>query len=623
MNKIKIIIFFLLIVGNLFSQDISLIPSKGSNGLWGAVNATNKEVIPFAFDKVSFYSFGYFLVELDGKKGLFNSEGNKVISLKYDAIRPIDKNTFQVFVGGKTGVVNKREIEILPTEFNSILFREGSDMFIVSKNRKYSIYSKKGKQQTPFSFDNISFYGDKHFLYTKDSKFAVHKGIASLSDLKFYDDIVRKGECFLVRDGSNWGVLNSSCDVIIKIKYDAIELFGSDQYFKVKKNNNYAFFDLKGEKLTRYEFSNPIFYFENNVCWHQVEEDWYRYNFVTKQDEPLNITRIIDVVNGYTRVVNNNYVELVDSTESTLFGGKYHDVIPLSNNLFKVQYMRKWGVVNIYGDQIIDVAFDKIVFNTVDVKEDSSSALFDVELKNKEDKIYSESFTVSNKGKVGVYSIKGEEVVPVVFEEVEASVYNLMIRAKSKGKYNVYNRQGVRLFDDNYKSIDWSENQKYFTLFTDTTIAVSDTLGVVAKLKNMNSVKWSLKNDLFFDKQDDFYGLRNIDSDTIIEYKYKDIYDLNEDYFVGVVDSGVFIFNSNGAKVINDKIKSIEVVDKNEELCFVVFKDDSFGVLNSKGETIIPFEYSRITFDKDHDLFRVEKNSKFVGYISLDGNKYF
>ena len=198
-----------------------------------------------------------------------------------------------------------------------------------------------------------------------------------------------------------------------------------------------------------------------------------------------------------------------------------------------------------------------------------------------------------------------------------------MVRVKSKDRYNVYNRQGDKLFDNNYKSIDWSENQKYMTLYADTTIYVSDTLGVITKLKNVNSVKWSLKKGLFFDVRDGVYGLRSINSDTIIDYKYKEIYDLENHYFVGVVESGVYLFNSDGSKLVDFKIKSIEIANKKDAFQLIVLNDKGFGVLDKKGKTIIPFEYSRIWFDKVNKLYRVEKDSKFIGYIGLDGKKYF
>jgi hypothetical protein len=213
--------------------------------------------------------------------------------------------------------------------------------------------------------------------------------------------------------------------------------------------------------------------------------------------------------------------------------------------------------------------------------------------------------------------------VPVDYDEVEASVNNLMIRVKYKSRYNVYNRQGDKLFEHNYRSIDWSENQKYITLYADTTIFVSDTLGVITKLKGVNSVKWSLKKGLFFDVQNSLYGLRNIYSDTIIDYKYKEIYDLDDNYFVGVEDSGVYLFSSDGSKLVDFKIKSIEIADNKDDLRLIVLNDKGFGVLDKNGKIIIPFEYSRIWLDKSHKLFRVEKDSKYVGYVGLDGKKYF
>lgn len=625
MKNITIFIFLLLVSESIYSQDNLLIPSKQSNQLWGAVDIDHNIVIPYKYTNISFYSYGYYLTELNGKKGLVDTAGKQILTTEYDVIIPLNESLFKVFVEGKIGVVDKSNNEILPIEFNTVFFKEDRNAFIISNNGKYSVYSIKGKKLTSSYFDNITFYGDRYFLFNKDNKFAVNKGVASIDELIFYDDIVRDGKMFLIRDDGNWGVLDSNCKRIIKTKYDAIELTENGKFLKVRKSNEYAFFSLEGERLTRFNFNDPIYFLGNNIFWTQIDNNWYKYDFSKREGEYLDFTRLIDTVQGYFRVVRNNTVELINKDEEVFFSGKYQDIIPLNNNLFKVQHNRKWGVLDLEGKIILDIYYDEINYNTVVKKENISDSIFNqIDEDEVEDEAnYHETLTVRKNGKYGVYTVLGKEIVPAVCEEVEVSVNKLFIRANIKGKLNVYSRQGVKMFDDDYMFIDWDESQKQFTLKTDSTIAVSDTLGNITKLKNVVTVKWSQKKGLFFDKQNGVNSLRNINSDTIISYEYKELYDLGKKHFVGVVDSGVYLFDSVGDKLIEYKIRSIEPVNKDNVISFVVLKDRGFGVLDSNGKTIIPFEYSRIWFDKKHKLFRVEKNSIFLGYISLEGDKYF
>jgi len=625
MKNIKIFIFLLFISGNVCSQNNILIPSMLSNHKWGAVDVDHNIVIPYKYNSVNFYSYGYYLVELNGKKGLFNTVGKQMLPFEYDVIVPLTKSLFKVLVNGKIGVVDSLNNEILPIEFNTVFYKKDRKTFIVSNKKKYSVYSIKGNKITSSYFDNITFYGDKYFLFQKDIKFAIYKGVASLDKLTFYDDIVRKGNIFLIRDDDDWGALDSNCKRVLKPKYSSVELIENSKFFKVRKRNEYAFFNLEGKRITRFDFNDPFYFLGDNICWTQIDSSWYKYDFLKTEGEYLNFTKLIDTIQGYFRVVRNNYVELIDVDEEVFFSGKYQNIIPISSKLFKVQYDRKWGVIDLQEKIILDVYYDDIKFNTIVKKNEVSNYWLKQvdEVDVSKEVNYPETYTVRKNGKYGVYSAIGKEIAPVVFDEIVASVNKLFIRTKIKGKFNVYSREGVKMYDNDYLFIDWDENQKYFTLKTDSTIAVSNTLGDITKLNGVVSVKWSLKQGLFFDKQDGVKGLRNINSDTIISYKYKDIYDLEKDFFVGVVDSGVYLFNSAGDKLIDYKITSIEVVKTSKSLFIIVKKDDSFAVLDRNGLVVIPFGFSNITFDKNHQLFKVFDKSKFRGYVSLSGDKYF
>ncbi len=620
--RIFTIIFF--IAGNIFSQQKYLIPQKSISGKWGAVDVNHKEIISFNYDNVSFYSFGLYLVDLNGKKGLYNSEGKQVLEANYDVVKPLSNSLFQVYINGKTGVVDYRGNEILPIEFKTVLYRKGRGNFIVSKNSKYSTYNLTGQKQTLFYSDNISFYGDKYFLFQMKNKFAVSKNIQDISRLTFYDDIVKGEGYFLVRKKSKWGVLDKNCKRIIKSKYEGINKeLGNNKYYEVEKDGLFAFFNLKGKKITSFEFNYPMYFFRGDIVWTKNNQGWYRYDLKTNKEQTLDFTKLIDTISGFTRVVRDNYVELIDENEDVFFRGKYNNVIPLNKTLFKVQFMRKWGVVNIKGDIVIDIIYDDIIFNSIPKKVDLSVSRFALEEEKNIKKLYTETFTTRLNGKEGLFSLEGKEIVPVVYNNVDASVYNQFFITDNKGKFNAYNRQGVIVFENDFRSLTWNDNQKMFTIVTDTSMAVSDTLGKIIQLKEVNNFRWSNKKGLFFNKNKNREGVLNLKLDTLIDFKYNEVYDLNKELFVAVADSASYIFNAKGIKILNSKIETIELIDASEEGLLIIGKDNMLGVVNYNGQIIIPFEFERIIFDEEHSLFKVYSESVFIGYISLSGEKYF
>ena len=625
MKKYILLLTLILIVGDVFSQDNILIPSVSSEGKWGAKNISNEVVVDFKYDKVSFYSFGYYLVEDNGKKGLIDSDGNLVLHVRYDAVRPIDSSRFIVHLNGKKGLFTKHDKEIIPIEFKTVLSRIGRNEIVVSKEAKYSLFSSSGEQLIPFEYDNISFYGDKYFLLRKGRKFAVSMANSLVTKSDFYDDVVRKEDFLFVRNNNKWGVLDKDLQIVIKPKYNDVKLIASDNFFLVQKGEKFALFNLEGDKISRYKFNSPIYNFDNNVCWYKEDGIWLRYDFASRISEDVGVSRIVDSLNGYIRVVRNNFVELVNRDEETLFSGKYQNIIPLNHNLFKVQYQRKWGVVNSYDEVLLDIKYEEIIFNTKRKESRTDNYRFDFEKKEEASVLYPETFTVKLDGKYGVYSLAGNELVPTDYQEVEVSVYNQLIRVKYKTGYNVYNREGTKLLENDYKVIDWNENQKYLTLNAgvDSVLAISDTLGNIIKLKGIDIFNWSLKQGKFFYNRDGFKGLLDVNLNKIIDFEYSKLYDLDERYFVGEANSNIYLFDINGENIFDGEIKSYEPIYVDNQTFFVVLSEKQYGVIDGSGTTIIPFEFSRIFFDKKHNLFRVEQNSKFKGYYNLTGEKFF
>ena len=619
--RIFIIIFF--ITGNTFSQQKYLIPQKSINGKWGAVDVNHKEIISFNYDNVSFYSFGLYLVDLNGKKGLYNSEGEQVLKANYDVVKPLSNKLFQVYVNGKTGVVDDRGNEILPIEFKTVLYRKGRNNFIVSKNSKYSIYNLRGQKQTLLYSGNISFYGDKYFLFQMKNRFAVSKNIQDISKLTFYDDIVKGEEYFLIRKKSKWGVLDKNCKRIIKPKYEGVNRGLGNKYYVVEKDGLFAFFNLKGKRVTSFEFNYPMYFFRGNIVWSKNNQGWYRYDLKTNKEQTLDFTKLIDTISGYTRVVRNNYVELIDENEDVFFRGKYHNVIPLNKTLFKVQFMRKWGVVNIEGDIVLDIIYDDIIFNSIPKKKDFSISRFAIEQPKNIEKTYLETFTTRLNGKEGLFSLEGKEIVPVFYNNIEASVYNRFFITNNNGKHNAYNREGVKIFENDFKSLTWNGYQKAFSIVTDSSIAVSDAFGKIIQLKDVHNFRWSNKKGLFFNNNKNGEGVLNLKLDTLIDFKYNEVYDLNKELFVAVADSASYIINSKGIKILNSKIETIELIDAVGVNLLIIGKDNMLGVVDYDGQTIIPFAFSKIIFDEEHSLFKVYSKSEFIGYIGLLGEKYF
>lgn len=107
--------------------------------------------------------------------------------------------------------------------------------------------------------------------------------------------------------------------------------------------------------------------------------------------------------------------------------------------------------------------------------------------------------------------------------------------------------------------------------------------------------------------------------------EYDKIYDFHNDLAVAYksVDGKrkYTIINKSGKQVI--KLGEYDSIDQIDEIDGIVYfkveKNDLYGVIDSKGKTILPIEYNEISaFDNIH-IFRVKKDNKYY-YLSQNGN---
>lgn len=621
MKRNYLLVISIIFFTNIIAQQNILIPAKYNN-TWGATDINHNEVIPFSYSKVSFYSFGYYLVENNGKKGLYNSEGKQILSTIYDAIKPLNEYRFQVYKNRKTGIVTTYDKEIIPIRFSTIVSYKLRNAYIVSYLGNYALYNTEGEKIIPFGYDNISFYEDDYYLLRKGKKFAVTTNINNIKNVKFYDDIVKSNDFFIVRNEDKYGALDKNCNEVIEVEFENIEVIG-EKFLAIKKREQSAFFDIEGNRISRYKFEEPFYLFGNDICWTLKDENWYRYNLKEEEGEVLDSMKILSFDKGYYRILKNNFVEIVDKKENTHFSGKYHDIIPLSDTLFKVQLNRKWGVINQFDEVVLPILYDNVIFNKPQENSPIRDSRID-EVAKKISKDYSSLFVIHNNEKYGVSNLKGEEIVPLMYDEVGVSTKDMMIWTKLNGLYGVYNRRGDVIFHNEYNAIAWSENQKLFTLNkANYNMVISDTIGNITYSDSIEKIKWSSKKSMFFSEKNGKNGLMNIYMENIIPFRYKKLYDLGENYFVGVLDSGVIVYDSEAEKLSNYLFTSLELINFNENEFIIVKKGEKFGVIKQDGNVLIPYEYDNILFDKKHGLFSVKVNSVFLGYFNTKGERYF
>ena len=122
MKKVLFIALLIFAALSIYSYGQELTPKQGKNGKYGFVDKQGKEVIPYKYEYVRWFSEGLAGVKYSGKCGFIDKAGNEVIPFKYD-----DAWNFSAQLDGlakvkhneKYGFIDKTGAVIVPIVYSS------------------------------------------------------------------------------------------------------------------------------------------------------------------------------------------------------------------------------------------------------------------------------------------------------------------------------------------------------------------------------------------------------------------------------------------------------------------------------------------------------------------------
>ncbi len=325
---------------------------------------------------------------------------------------------------------------------------------------------------------------------------------------------------------------------------------------------------------------------------------------------------------------------LYDKNLKKLFSFKSENDGEINEKYIIIKNNEKESVLDLKGKTIIPYKYSEIN----DILEYNNEVFFQVY--NSETKKY----TIINK--------IGKEIIPPCHKVKNIDNNNGLIKVIENNKYLHYNFKGEIINPEElkkYKSIDTKSEKKesvnfkvsgydfctkmgygyysctynYYPPFTSGRADVFNPKG--KKIYNsLTSKEWDC-NENFIIKSNEIYDLENNKRIKIKSYKMP--INIKEDRF---------LINQNGKNIIIDKYKNelikqeytqIEKLSyfmakfkeqKAKEILYKIENNGKFGVINDKGEIIIPVEYEYIGFEKyglTDDKFVAKKNGKY-GYIN-------
>lgn len=356
----------------------------------------------------------------------------------------------------------------------------------------------------------------------------------------------------------------------------------------------------------------------------------------------LNIKKVMAVIIGVAVVIMFivGFATLLKEDNS-----KEEKVI--ATNYFSVYTNGKWGVIDSYGNVVIEPTYlemiqipDKtkgVFVCTYDVNYNDNTYKTKV-LNEKNEEIFKGYETietiqnnddnnnvwyeknilkVKKNGKYGIINLEGTEIVNCKYDNIQAlgGVANSLVTTKDQ-KLGLLDTAGTVIIENNYKKIEGltkkyedgfivqDENGKYGVINYNKKVALE------CKYQDIKNI---VGNSTYAVKENDVLKIVNTENQTYLENKYTDIKSINEDNVIVKKGSTYGVAKLTGEEVVPANYQELTYVFANY---YIAKKDGKYGVINVNNETVMDFKYIDLIYREDADFLEGTKTIEETDLIN-------
>ena len=347
------------------------------DGKYGVINIKGNELIKNIYDQISVdgyyttdngYKYAGYIVsnttEEGYRYGYINYKGKVVLKPEYNQLsRTIDidddENAYIIAAkNGQFGIMKNNE-QLLPNEYQSIIYDEGNDIFTIEKSKKYGVTNKDGKILVPTEYKQIDVTGIYLYAQNEQGTTVYNKegtqvnidtsvAILNTNNEKYKIKITNK-------DGTKYGVIGKNGEEIIAQQYSYIEYL-NDNYFIVSKNDsklgviddkNNIKIDITNDSLQKIDGTELI------------ETVTTKDNMIRLYSKDMSMVCEMEKANVETK---ENYIKISNQEDVKYFskeGKELKNTEVFTNNvLFAKKVGDKWGFADKSGKMVVEAKYD-------------------------------------------------------------------------------------------------------------------------------------------------------------------------------------------------------------------------------------------------------------------------
>lgn len=344
------------------------------SGKYGLIDLTGKEVLPLEYDEISGLDGqeNSIIIKKDGKLGLVNDNGNIIIEANYKDIKILGETYKEGYItvdeNEKYGVVSATKKQILENNYDEISSVYLKEYYLVKENGKQKVINSKGETILDKGFDELKSATTNGFIFVKNNLYGEINTSGEVTLEAKYQDLKEiKDSTYIAKLDNKYGIIDNIGNVQVELKYTGMtynekadlifaenadyqtsiidnnyqvkatgilsEVNTEDEYIRMRINNDYKYYSLKGE-----ETSN-INVLKNNTIFLSKEDG--KYGYVDKKGKPVTEYIYDDATEqneyGYAAVKKDGKWGSINKNGEEVAKPQYD----LENNL-KIDFIGKW-----------------------------------------------------------------------------------------------------------------------------------------------------------------------------------------------------------------------------------------------------------------------------------------
>ena len=418
---------------------IHLLPVNGDK--FGLFDVTGKEILPVVYDKIAYETrIRTYFLHKERKVGIYCRNG-QLIPCEYDYIKPTSYALLIMQKNGKASVYNFKGECILPEEYSKIEILDRGQVFKVTKDTLSGLVSKTGEVIVPLEYSHIDrfSYGSEHIGFYRIKK-GNKTGLLQNNQLiipAIYDGIYEKGDFYLVKNDSLWGLCDKKGQVILKPVSQKIinSPVSKSKVMYYMQDSLWGAIDFKGQSILQPEFIRLDYIHNSLGLFNFLSMNDYSFLYLKHQSGKYGILEenqgIISIPVKY-----DNILQKLDTKDLTYF---------------IVQKGKKQGIIDQNNRILINFIYDSISFNGIEPYLIQSESDINI--------------IVKKKNKYGLINLNNEIRIPLKYEILARVHHNNLFKAGDKDKLQLINLKNDILNPGPFTEIAQFESGKTLSFY--------------------------------------------------------------------------------------------------------------------------------------------------------------